>query len=429
MGEGEPGLEIYMVEKRYELIGRIVSRVMRGRRPLTLTDLLDKVFLHRVLGIPIFFTLLWALFTFTFEVSAPFSDLIELAFTALADLAREEIANPWWASLVADGICAGVGSVLIFVPPIFFLFLGLAILEDTGYLARAAFVLDRVLYKLGLYGRSLIPMLLGFGCNVPAIMATRTIDSEEDRLLTILVSPLVSCSARLPVYVLVAGAVLGSYATMGVYSMYILGIGLALAMALLFRKTIPYFRGKRTALIIELPLFARPTLRSLLAHMYERGILFLRKAGTIIFGSMLVVWFLATHPWSATAGGQVIEASYMAMLGKALEPIFKPLGFDWRIVVALLFGLVAKEIVVETLGVVMGVEREALATAIAHSLTPVTGFAFMAFTLIYMPCVATMGAVYSETGSLKWTLFTIIYGLILAYAVALTIVLLGTLLT
>jgi len=417
--------EAYFVEKRYEFIKRVVSRVFKGKRRLTLSDLLDRVFLHRGLGIPIFLALWWALFRFTFDVSAPLSDAIDMFFGWLGDVARDGIANPWLASFVADGICAGFGSVLVFIPPIFFLFFGLAILEDSGYLARAAFVMDRALYKLGLHGRSFIPMLLGFGCNIPGVMACRTIEREEDRILTILVNPLMSCSARLPVYVLIGGAVLGAYAAAGVYSMYILGIALAVCMALLFRHTIPYFKGRRSMFIMELPVYTRPTLRSLLRHMYERGVLFLRKAGTIIFSVMVVVWFLATHPWSATAGGELVENSYVAMLGKALEPLVRPLGFDWRAVAALFFGFLAKEIVVETFGILLGVEEQALTSAIAQLFTPVTGLAFMAFTLIYMPCVATIGVIYRETNSVKWTVFTVVYGLLLAYAVAFVIVSVG----
>ena len=418
-------LSIQIVEKRYEAIRHIVSRVLRGRRPTTLSDLLDRVFLHKALGIPIFLSLLWALFKFTFEVSAPLSDLVDLFFSWLAGLAEEAIANPRLASFVADGLCAGFGSVLVFIPPIFFLFFGLAILEDTGYLARATFVMDRLLYRLGLHGRSFIPLLLGFGCNIASVMAARTIDREEDRVLTIMVSPFISCSARLPIYVLIGGAIFGAYAAAAVFSMYVLGIFMAIGTALLFRTVIPFFRRGRGALILELPMYARPTLRSLLAHMYERGVLFIRKAGTIIFGAMLFIWFLATHPWAATSGGQLVENSYAAMIGRALEPFFRPLGFDWRAVVALLLGFIAKEIVVETLGILLGGAGGSLSEAVASSFTPVTGLAFMAFTLLYMPCVATLATIYSETNSLKWTLITVFYGLLMAYLVAYLIVLAG----
>ena len=422
MGENP---EVYLIEKRYELIHSIVSQVMRGERPLTLSDMLDKIFLHKVFGIPIFLALWWALFRFTFDVSAPLSDLIDLAFSKLGEIAMTHVPNERLASFLAQGICAGFGSVLVFVPPIFFMFLGLAVLEDTGYLARAAFVVDRVLYKLGLHGKSFIPMLIGFGCNVPAVMATRTIDTEQDRVLTILVNPLMSCSARLPVYVLVGGAVLGAYAAAGIYGMYLLGIGLAVCMALLFRKAIPFFKAERPAFIMELPLYAVPTWRGLFMHMWERGSDFLRKAGTIIFAVMIVLWFLSTHPWAATHGGVDVASSYMAVIGRTLEPLFRPLGFDWRCVTALFFGFLAKEVVVETFGLLTGAGGADLREAVSSLFTPVKALAFMAFTLIYVPCVATLAAIYRETGSLKWTLFAVVYELLLAYAVSLVIVVVG----
>ena len=331
-------------------------------------------------------------------------------------------------SFLADGLFAGLGGVLVFVPPIFFMFTGLTILEDSGYLARAAFVVDRILYKLGLHGKSFIPMLLGFGCNIPGIMATRTIDREEDRILTILVNPLITCSARLPVYVLIGGAVLGAYAAAGTYVMYVLSIALAVGMALLFRRVIPYFKGKPSAFILEFPLYAAPTLRNTLIHTWERARYFLRKAGTIIFLGIIVVWALASFPWGAP-----FEESYIATLGRAIEPIFRPLGFDWRGAVALFFGFIAKEIVVGTFGAIFGLEAEEpgeLIPTLRESgiFTPLTGFAFMTFTLVYIPCVAALATIYKETASWKWTLFTVVYGLVLAYVLAFLIVHVGGLL-
>ena len=303
------------------------------------------------------------------------------------------------------------------------MFFGLSILEDSGYLARAAFVVDRAMYKLGLHGKSFIPMLLGFGCNIPGIMATRTIDKEEDRILTILVNPLISCSARLPVYVFIGGAVLGGYAAAGVYSMYLLGIGLAVLMALLFRKAIPYFRGKPSVFILELPMYAMPTLRSILTHMWERGVIFLKKAGTIILLATVVIWFLSAYPWESVHAGSepCIEASYIGAFGHIIEPIFRPLGFDWRAAIALFFGFVAKEVVVDTFGVLgLGGAEE-----LRQVFTPVTGLAFMVFTLIYIPCLATIGIIYRETNSWKWTIFTVVYEFILAYLLASLIVVIG----
>jgi len=418
--------EVFFAEKRYEFIAEILPRVLRGAKPLTLSDLLDRVFLNKYLGIPIFLAFWWALFRFTFDVSAPFSDIIDMFFSSLGEISYSVIGDEHIASFLAEGIFGGLGGVLVFLPPIFFLFFGLSILEDSGYLARAAFVVDRIMYKLGLHGKSFIPMLIGFGCNIPGVMATRTIDSEKDRILTILVNPLMSCSARLPVYVLIGGAVLGSYAAAGTYAMYILGIVLAVFVALLLRRTIPYFKGRPSPFILELPMYSMPTFKSTLIHMWERGVLFLKKAGTIILAGIIVVWFLSSHPW-----GVPLEETYLAMLGRVLEPIFRPLGFDWRGAVALAFGFIAKEIVVGSFAVMFGMGEESEIGEIQEVIrsegifTPVTGLAFMAFTLIYIPCVATLGVIYRETNSWKWTIFAVLYGLVLAYAVSLLIITVG----
>ncbi len=427
--------EVLLAEKRYEFISRILPRVLKGKKAITPSDLLDKALLNKWVGIPIFLSLWWALFRFTYDVSSPLSDLIDMLFSWLGEVAASAITNNQLASFVSDGIFGGLGGVLVFLPPIFFMFLGLSVLEDSGYLARAAFVMDRAMYKLGLHGRSFIPMLLGFGCNIPGIMATRTIDREEDRILTILVNPLMSCSARLPVYVLIGGAVLGRYAAAGIYSMYILGVVLAVLMALLFRRVIPYFKGKPSAFILELPMYSRPKLRDVLIHMWERGSLFLKKAGTIIFLGIIAVWFLSSYPWGAVHVGEEINigASYIGMLGHALEPIFRPIGFTWMAAVALFFGFIAKEIIVGTFGIFFGLGEEAeeeITEVIRqqHIFTPLTGLAFMAYTLIYIPCIATIGIIYRETNSWKWTIFTVVYELILAYIAALAIVGLGHLL-
>lgn len=424
--------EVAFAERRYTIISEVLPKVLKGAKPLTRSDLFDRAFLNKYLGIPIFLALWWALFRFTFDVSAPLSDLIDMFFSWLGETASGAIVNEQVASFVADGIFGGLGGVLVFLPPIFFLFLGLAILEDSGYLARAAFVVDRIMYKLGLHGKSFIPMLIGFGCNIPGIMAARTIGKEEDRILTILVNPLMSCSARLPVYILVGGAVLGGYAAAGIYSMYMLGIVLAVLMALLFRRVIPYFKGKASPFILELPMYGKPTLRSTLTHMWERGVLFLKKAGTIILLGIIVVWFLSSYPWGAVHVGDefLLENSYLAMFGKDIEPIFRPLGFNWMGAVGLFFGFIAKEIVVGTFATLFGLQAEGpeeVIPALRSSgiFTPLTGLAFMAFTLIYIPCIATIGVIYRETASWKWTLFTVVYGLILAYAVALAIVGIG----
>lgn len=409
--------EVVLADRRYDLISTILEPTLeRGARKWTLTDMLDKVFLHKYLGIPVFLSLLWATFAFTFDVSAPFMSLIETPLVWLGEQAAN-IPNEWLASLIGEGIFGGLGFIMVFVAPIFCLYLALSILEDSGYLARAAFIMDRIMYKLGLHGRSFISMLLGFGCNVPAIMATRSIEGETDRLITILVNPLISCGARLPVYVLVAGAFFGANAGSAIFSMYVLGIVLAIALALLFRRTI--LKGEPAPFIMELPLYKMPTLHGSVIHMWERGVVFVRKAGTYLLAGAIILWFLSTHPWGA-------EVAYTETIGHILEPVFRPLGFDWRIATSLVFAFMAKEIVVEALGIIYAVDgEEAIGAALAASVSPASAYALMAFTLLYVPCLACVGILKRETGSWKWTLFTVAYELVLAYVVGLVIVGIG----
>ncbi len=319
----------------------------------------------------------------------------------------------WLVSFLADGVIAGVGSVIIFLPNIFLLFLAIAVLEDTGYMARAAFIMDRIMHRIGLHGKSFIPMLMGFGCNVPAIMATITLESRKDRILTILINPLMSCAARLPVYVLIAGAFFGTYAGHAIFSMYLMGIILAVLMGLLFKKL--FFPGLAAPFVMELPPYRIPTLKGIVIHMWERGSMFLKKAGTIIFLGVIAVWLLGSLPWGVEYAS---EASLAGALGRFFAPVLKPLGFDWRAAVALIFGFVAKEIVVGTFGTLFHVGEEGVAAALQQVMTPLSAYAFMAFTLIYIPCLATIGVIKKETGSWGWTLFAVAYGLVLAWVVS-----------
>lgn len=430
MSEYAENLSSAFAQRRYEKITSIVDAVVRKDRAeiFTLTDMLDQVFLNKYLGIPIFLTVLWTMFQFAFAVSEPFVVIIEKAFELLGSVSDRTISDPHLASFVSSGIIGGLGSVLVFVPPIFGLFLALSILEDSGYMARAAFVMDRFMYRLGLHGRSFIPLMIGFGCNVPAIMATRSMDNKKDRMITMLVSPLISCSARLPVYVLMAGALYGTaYAGTAVFAIYALGIVLAIVMALLFRRTL--FKGEPSPFVLELPAYAMPEWKTALLHMWSMGRMFLRKAGTIIFGAAILIWFLSVHPWEATAGGQMIAESYISWIGHAIEPAFRPFGWDWMAAVALLFGLIAKEVVVGTYGILLGSEEANLGEALVSQglFTPLTGFAFMAFVLVYVPCVAVIGAIAKETESLRWPAFALIYQTSLAFIVAGAIIAIGRL--
>ena len=421
-------VESVIADGRYGFIGGLVKDVLKKpaieRR--TLSDNIDKVVLNKWLGIPIFLAAMWLVFQiamplpeetfFRFSIVTPFMDWVDEGFGWLAGEAAN-ISPEWLGSLIGDGIIGGVGSVLIFVPSIFLLFAALAVLEDCGYMARAAFVMDRLMHKIGLHGRSFIPMIMGFGCNIPAIMATRTIENRKDRMVTILVNPLISCGARLPIYVLLVAAFFTAHQGLIVLSLYVLGIALAILMAWIFRKTL--FKGESGHFIMELPPYRMPTLRGVLIHTWERGKLFLTRAGTIIFAAVVLIWLLD-------------YTGALEPIGKAIAPVFAPLGFgQWQAAVGLVFGFLAKEVVVGNMGVLFAGAEElgGLGSVIGFELgwTAVTAYAFMAFCLIYVPCVATIGVIRRETNSWKWTGFAIAYTLALAWFVALLIYQIGSL--
>ena len=333
-----------------------------------------------------------------------------------------QIPIPWLASLSTNGVLAGVGFILTFVPPIFFLYLAISILEDSGYLSRAAFVMDRLMMKMGLHGRSFIPLLLGFGCSVAAVMAARTVDGRSNRLTTILVSPLMSCAGRLPIYILIAGVFFPAYAGTMLFVMYILGIIMAILVSLIFKKVL--FREESSSLLMELSQYQIPTAHGSFRHMWDRGLLFLKTAGTYLLVGSIIMWGLSSFGFGGY--GVPVEASFASMLGKLLEPIFIPLGFSWQIVTALIFGFIAKEAVIQTLSIIYAVAgTTTLEAALLASITPLSAFALMVFALLYVPCLATIGAIRKETGSWKWTAFSILYQLILAYLVAVGVILIG----
>ncbi len=397
-----------IADARYGFISGLVKEVLT--RPavekVTATDRIDRILLHRWLGIPIFLAILYAVFQFTFAVSAPLIGLINGGVARLADLTGG-ITPAWLGSLAGDGVIDGVGAVLAFLPVIFLLYVALSVLEDTGYLARAAFVMDRLMHRIGLHGRSFVSLVLGFGCNVPAVMSSRTIENPSDRLVTILVTPLMSCGARLPVYALLAAAFFGAYQGLVVFSMYALGIVLAILLAWLFRRRL--VPGESGHFVMELPPYRLPTVTGLLAHVWERGWSFISRAGTIIFCAVLVIWSLDYF-------------NVLPTIGRAIAPVFAPAGFgQWQPAVALLFGVVAKETVVGAFGTLFGGAGTAgLGRVIAAQLgwTPLVAFAFMAMILLYIPCVATLSTIKKETGSWRWTAFAVGYTLALGWTVA-----------
>jgi ferrous iron transport protein B len=376
--------------------------------------------------------MMWAAFEVTFTVATPFMEIVDMFFGWLAGVVAENVTIPWLGPLLGDGIVAGLGSVLIFVPNIFLLFMMLSLLEDSGYMARAAFVMDKLMYKIGLNGKSFIPLLMGFGCNVPAIMGTRTIEDDRDRLVTILVNPFISCGARLPVYVLLAGAFFGRDAGAVIFGIYMLGILVAVLSAKLLRGTV--VKGSAAPFIMELPPYRMPKLKASAIHMWEKGYLYLRKAGTIILFGVVLVWILSAIPAPGVNAGFASEDiigtgdSMVGFIGKLLEPLVSPLGFDWRIAIALIFGFIAKEIVVGAMGVIYGVgeDEDALSDILTGgAMTPLTALGLMVFTLLYVPCVACVGVIKSETGSWKWTLFSAAYGTALAWIAAFLIYRIG----
>jgi len=420
--------ELELVNRRYENVRCVMSDSCKlAEGSLDPSDMLDKVATNKYLGIPIFLAMMWAAFELTFKAAEPFTIMIDKFFNWLIVFITENVPNEQLASLLGDGIIGGVGSVLVFVPNIFMLFLIISLLEDSGYLARAAFVMDKVMSKIGLHGKSFIPLLIGFGCSVPAIMACRSIEDNKDRLITILSTPFITCGARFPVYVLFAGAFFVGSESAVVFSMYILSILMAILSAILLRKLI--FKGEKSPFILELPPYRMPTIRSALLHMWDRGKMYLKKAGTIIFLGVVIIWVLASFPPGVEYGS---GDSAIGMIGRVIEPVIRPLGFDWKIAVALTLGFVAKEIVVGSLGTLYGTgeNEELLQDQLRNdpNMTALTSLGVMIFTLIYIPCLATVAIIRKETNSWRWTLFSVVYSVSLAWVITFIIYRVGMLL-
>ena len=411
-------VETLVVDNRYGFVAGVVREAVRRRaeEAVTTSDRIDRVLTGRILGLPIFAFFMWLMFFLTFSLGKIPMRWLETLVKWISSGVGSVIVSPHWLhSLLIDGIIGGVGSVLIFLPQIFIIFICISILEDTGYMSRAAFLMDRVMHAFGLHGKSFIPMLMGFGCNVPAVMATRTLESEKDRMITILVNPLMSCTARLPVYALFTAAFFAANQGSVTLSLYLLGVILAVIMAKIFRRFL--FKGKSEPFVMELPPYRWPTFRGTLTHVWERGSLFLRKAGTVILAGSVIVWFLSYMPPGVKYGS---INSFAGTIGKVLAPLVKPLGFDWRAAVALLLGFFGKEIVVSTYGALLGVggDPKAISVKLQAIFTPLTAYTFMAFTLLYTPCLATLAVIRRETNSWKWTFFAVGYSLVLAWLVA-----------
>lgn len=466
--------EELMTDARYGYISGALKETYKPKhnKPSSLTDKIDHWVTHRYWGFPIFLFLMYLMFEATFSLGQYPMDWIDGAVSWLSDLVKNYMTDGPLKDLIADGVIAGVGGVIVFLPNILILYFFISIFEDTGYMSRAAFIMDKLMHRMGLHGKSFIPLIMGFGCNVPAVMATRTIESRKSRLITMLVLPFMSCSARLPVYLLLAGALLPEYAGLVLFALYLIGVGIAVISARVLRAT--HFKGEDIPFVMELPPYRMPTSKAILRHMWRRAEQYLSKMGTIILLASIVIWFLGYFPRqeaeeqtmqakiSLVEQSQTLsdeakadsisnleqafkqyhqERSFIGRLGHAIEPAIAPLGFDWKMGISLLSGMAAKEIVVSTLGVIytgddddsneatqrlgerIAAERRADGTP---SFTPLIAFGFMVFVLIYFPCVATIIAIGRESGSWRWGAFSVVYSCGLAWLLAFLVYQIGT---
>lgn len=392
------------------------------------THAIDAVITNRYIGFPLFFIFLYLMFEITFTLGQYPMDWIESGVNALSELMRSIMPEGPLKDMVVDGAIAGVGAVIVFLPQILILYFIISFMEDSGYMARAAFIMDKVMHKMGLHGKSFIPLIMGFGCNVPAVMATRTIESRRSRLITILVLPLMSCSARLPIYIMIIGTFFAvKYQSLVMISLYVTGVILAVIMSRIFSKWL--IKGDDTPFVMELPPYRFPTGKAILRHTWEKGKQYLKKMGGIILVASLIVWALGYFPHNENLNNrEQKEQSYIGLIGKTIEPVFKAQGFNWKLDVSLVAGIGAKEIVASTMGVLYSNDNEASSDAekyqILHEkmqadgITPLIAFSYLLFVLIYFPCIATVAAIKSETGSWKWTIFSILYTTLLAWCVS-----------
>ena len=439
------GTESALVDAKYAFVeGALAETYTQGHKKRhTLTDKIDGVVTNRWLAFPIFFFLLYIVFEGTFVIGEYPMQWIEWLVEKFGAFVAMTMSDGWLKDMVVDGVIGGVGSVLVFLPNILLLYMFISLLEDSGYMARAAFIMDRLMHKIGLHGKSFIPMIMGFGCNVPAIMATRTIESRKSRLITMLIIPLMSCAGRMPVYVLIAGAFFPKNASLVVLGLYALGILLAVIAAKVMSL---FFKEDDLPFVMELPPYRVPTGKSVFRHTWEKGRQYLQKMSGIILICSLIIWFLGYFPnhdaYSTSQEQQ--EHSFIGYVGKAMEPALEPLGFDWRMGVGIVAGVGAKELVVSTLGVMYADDQPVespdidlpvnsnpdetsaeepsgdtrLQKALVKSVTPAGALAYMVFILLYFPCIATFVAIKNESGGWKWALITAVYTIVLAWVAA-----------
>ncbi|MEG1660391.1 MAG: ferrous iron transport protein B [Bacteroides sp.] len=393
------------------------------------TKVLDAIVTHRIWGYPIFFLFMYLMFEGTFVIGEYPKMGIEWIVDSLGDILRHTMSAGPLKDMIVDGVIGGVGGVIVFLPNILLLYFFISLMEDSGYMSRAAFIMDKIMHKMGLHGKSFIPLIMGFGCNVPAILASRTIENRKSRLITMLVNPLMSCSARLPIYLLLVGAFFPHHGSLVLLSIYVIGILLAVLLARLFSRFL--VKGDDTPFVMELPPYRLPTIKSIFRHTWEKGAQYLKKMGGIIMVASILIWFLGYYPNHndyATVAEQQAH-SYIGQIGKGIEPILRPLGFDWKLGVGLLSGAGAKELVVSTLGVLYTNDTDANAVSLAERIpiTPLVAFCYMLFVLIYFPCTATLIAIKQESGKWKWAVFTAVYTTVLAWVLTFAVYQIGRL--
>lgn len=395
-----------------------------------ITKVLDTIVTHKVWGYPIFILFMWIMFQGTFSIGAYPMAGLEWLVDTLRHFVQNTMTEGPLKDMLVDGIIGGVGGVIVFLPNILLLYFFISLMEDSGYMARAAFIMDKIMHKMGLHGKSFIPLVMGFGCNVPAILASRTIENKKSRLITMLVNPLMSCSARLPIYLLLVGAFFPNNASIILLSIYVIGIFLAVIIARLFNKVL--IKGEDTPFVMELPPYRMPTMKAILRHTWEKGGQYLRKMGGVIMIASIIIWFLGYYPnhnaYSSVAEQQ--EHSYIGQIGKAIEPALKPLGYDWKLGIGLISGVGAKELVVSTLGVLYTNDAGASKTTLAERIPidSLAAYSFMLFVLIYFPCIATLAAIKQESGSWKWAAFAALYTTTLAWVIAFSFYQIGNIL-
>ncbi len=425
-------LELEIVDKRYEFINSITSSAVRKPKEsiVTLTDKIDSIITHKYFGLPIFALIMFIVFQLTFAIG---QDLLGGIVGSGLEILGEKIesllvtinAADWIVSFVIDGIFGGIGTVIEFVPLILVLYTLMGLLEDSGYMARAAYIMDNLMRRLGLQGKTFISMIIGFGCNVPGVMATRTLDNKKDKMIAILINPFMSCGARIPIYLVFISAFFSDNGGLVLFLLYALGIAVALIMAKIFSKTL--FKGETSYFIMELPPYRIPTASNVLRNMWDNVSEFLKRAGTTIFAVVTILWVLAMLPIGVEPYSQ---SSILGRIGTAIAPIFKPAGYGtWQAAVGLFSGIAAKEAVVAILGMVYaGVEEGTeLVKAIQSAFTPLSAASFMVMTLLYTPCAATLGVIKKETNSYKWTLFSAVYSFAVAWILSVIIYQVGRL--